>query len=238
MNKSQVLIKKYSPIVLTTLSVIGVVSTAALGIYATPKALDLISKAEEEKGSKLNKKEIIHVSYKPYIPMVISGITTITSIISNHYMNAKTQASLVSAYMALNNMHNEYVEKTKQLYGEESDTKVKQEIALNSYYDSPLDDEQQLFFDYQSMRYFESTIDEVIGAVNKLNAEFAAGGYVTVNMFYELIGIKPVSYGNDMGWYAPGDYYELEFEYEQVEIDDGLYVYLISMKTPPSLIEF
>lgn len=233
MNKTQIFFKRHTPLILTTLSTIGVITTTVLGIKATPKATKLIEFEEEQQKRKLTKLEKVKVAWKPYIPTMISGFSTIFCILGNHIFTAKTQASLVSAYMALDNMHKEYVQKVEELYGNEADDKIKQEILLDNSYQNPLDSDKQLFFDYQSMRYFESSVDEVLAAEDKLNETFAATGFVTINEFYRLLGISGLTYGNDVGWYAPNDYFELEFEHQKVELDTGLYVYLINMVTPP-----
>ena len=75
MNNAQFLLKKYSPTILTGVSIIGVITTTILGIKATPKALKLINEAKNEKGDKLTNKEIVKVAWKPYIPTAISCAT-------------------------------------------------------------------------------------------------------------------------------------------------------------------
>lgn len=239
MNKTQILLKRYSPLVLTSVSIIGVVATTALGIKATPKAVNLIKKAEKEKGSKLDVKETVKVAWKPYIPTAISCVGTISCILGMYFLNGRSQASLASAYMTLENMHKQYVEKTKELYGEDADDRIKEAIVRDVPYEySPLGNNTQLFFDYQSARYFESTFDKVLAAENALNSEFAASGCVTVNDYYRRLGLKVTMEGEDTGWYAPGDYYEIEFEHQRVIIDDGLECFIIVMTTDPGIIHF
>ena len=86
MTNAQFLLKKYSPVILTGISMVGVVSTMVLGIQATPKALKLINEAEKLKGSKLTKKEVIKTAWKPYVPTAISCITTLSTILSLHIL--------------------------------------------------------------------------------------------------------------------------------------------------------
>lgn len=242
MTNAQFLLKKYSPIILTGTSMVGVVATTILGIKATPKALKLINEAEELKGNKLSKKEIIKVAWKPYIPTAISCITTLGTILSLHILNSKTQNALTAAYATLNNLHQEYVAKTKELYGEDADQRVKNAI-LN---DHPatfknFNEGGQLFFDYQSLRYFESSIEDVLKAENDLNEEFAASGAVTMNDFYRLLGLEPLSYANEIGWYDDGTYFEIKFENQLCTMDvggereDKVDVFIINAATEPNV---
>ena len=131
--------KKHSSLLISIVSSIGVVTTTGLAIKATPKALKLIDE-EKQKRSKvvtktvyadnkkyetsqieyedLNTLDIIKVAWKPYIPTGISMLSTLICIFGNTYLNYKTQTSLISAYAILDKSYREYIDKTKELYGE------------------------------------------------------------------------------------------------------------------------
>ena len=243
MTKAQFMLKKYSPLALTGLSMAGVIVTTALGIKATPKAVKLVEKAKKEKGEELTVSEVIRATWKEYIPTAISCTTTLVSILSLHILNTKTQASLMSAYATLDNIHKQYVAKTKELYGEDADQKVRNAI-LN---DQPmmikeLTDGKQLFWDYQSLRFFESTIDEVLRAESQLNAEFAASGAVTLNDFYDLLGLERQQAAEEIGWYDNGTYFEIKFENQLMLMDigddreDKVEVFMINALTEPNVV--
>lgn len=243
MNKLQYLLKKYSPLVLTTIGSVGVVVTSVLTAKATIKAKKLIEDVEEDVNYKLCFKDdwqdIIKIAWKPYIPAIISGISTISCIYGAHFLNRKTQASLVSAYAFLNNSYKEYVEKSKEVYGEDAENKIKEAIAKSKYQgiNHEIDGETRLFFDYQSMQYFESTFDKIKKAENFVNQEFAASGYVHLSVFYDYLGLE--GYGNldSLGWCSFDDYYEIEFEHQRVVMDDGLECWIITC-TPPADLYF
>lgn len=167
MNKAEVLLKKYSPLILTSLGSIGVIATSVLTAKATIKAKKLIEDVEEDISYKLDLKDdftqIIKIAWKPYIPAIISGGATISCIFGAHFLNKRAQASLVSAYALLSNSYKEYVDKSKELYGEDAEKQIKSEVAKSKYDTTfiKVDTDTHLFFDYQSMRYFESTFDDV-----------------------------------------------------------------------------
>ena len=234
MNKMQILLKKHSSTILTVISSIGVITTTILAVKATPKAMKLIEEAKEEKGSYLSKTEIVKTAWKPYIPATISGISTILCIFGNSYLNKRTQASLASAYALLNNSYQEYMDKTKEIYGDEADLAVRKSIVDDHVKRDGLElyGEKKLFFDYQTMRYFESTFDNVLHAEDLLNQELAATGYVSVNDFYRFLGLSELEYSNHMGWTDNGDYHELKFEHQRVQFDDGLECWIIVMDEP------
>lgn len=242
MNKALVLLKKYSPLVLTTLGAVGVVSTSILASKATLEAKKLIDQVEDDMNCKLSLKDdfkdIIQITWKPYIPAVISGLTSISCIFGAHILNKKTQASIISAYAFLNNQYKEYVEKSRELFGENADNQIKSEIAKSKYDKTfiKVDTDEHLFFDYQSMRYFETTFDDLKRAEDFVNQELAASGYVHLNTFYEALGIdKLENFGDSMGWCDNGDYQEIRFEHERVVMDDGMECFLVTCDPPTEL---
>lgn len=252
MNKLEIFMKKHSSILLSVASGIGLVTTTVLAIKATPKALELIEE-EKKKRSKIITKtiyadnqsysktetvyedlstlDIIRVAWKPYIPTGISMFSTLICIFGNTYLNYKTQASLISAYAVLDRSYKEYVANTKELYGEDADREIRQKIANAHYDDSNYihREDKKLFFEFQTMRYFESTMEDLIKAENMLNQELAASGRVSMNDFFRFLHLDPLPYANHVGWCDHGDYHEIEFQHEKMELDDGLECILINM---------
>lgn len=234
MNKLQLSLKKHSPLMLSIISSIGVIATAGLAIQATPKALKIIEAKKEEKGEELTKVEVLQCTWKTYVPMALSGFSTILCIFGTHYLNSKRQANLLLAYASLQKTYQEYVKKVDELY---PDNHIQEEIAKSKFEavrdDFSLDNDKILFYDYQSGRYFESSINNVMSAEETLNSEFAAAGWVTVNEFYKFLGIQPLAEMDDYGWISDGNYFELTFTHKLVQMDDGLECYILTMDIPP-----
>lgn len=240
MTKTELFFKKHSSTILTVIGSAGVVATTVLAVRATPKALSLLEEAKDEKGSELTKVEVVKVAWKPYIPATITGLSTIACIFGANYLNTRTQASLMSAYALLDNSYREYRKKTRELYKDEA-TKMEHEIIKTKFdKDLVLDGEKELFFDHQSMRYFESTFGEVEHAAQLLNHKLSMDGYACLNDFYDFLNMSHVAYGYQLGWstFSSDKCYGdalLKFEYEEVEFDDGLICNIITIDYPPSL---
>ena len=240
MKKSQVFLRKHSSTILTVVSAAGVVTTTVLAVKATPKALELLEEAKDEKGCELTVVETVKAAWKPYIPATITGLSTIACIFGANYLNTRAQASLMSAYAVLDSSYREYVEKSKELV-EDKDINIKHEIVKSKFdEDMPLDEEKELFFDYQSMRYFQSTFSEVKEAEYKFNQNFAMSGFACLNEFYDILGLPRVEYGYQLGWSTVlnDDVYGhdgLSFEYEKAELGDGMECWIMTMPCPPTL---
>ena len=80
MKNAKILLKKYSPLILTSLGSVGVVVTSVLTAKGTIQAKKLVEKVEESENCKLTLKDdwqdIVKIAWKPYIPAVISGVST------------------------------------------------------------------------------------------------------------------------------------------------------------------
>ena len=84
-------------------------------------------------------------------------------------------------------------------------------------------EEERLFYDAISERYFQATISQVLQAEYHLNRNFAlGGGFITLNQFYEFLGIEPVPGGDEVGWMVSDGLYWVDFDHQKTVVDDGL----------------
>ena len=219
-------IKKNTPTILSCLGVVGVVATTVMAVKATPKALSLIENAEEEKGEKLSKWEKVNVAGPVYIPSVIAGIATSACILGSNVISKRQQATLISAYSLLDNSYKEYRKKTDELYGEEAGKQIRGEIAKDKCTgdNESLDNDKELYYDFYSGRYFESTPEAVLWAEYETNRSMIVNYAVGLNEFYDFLGLDPLPEYESIGW-SCGQIEEMywhpwiEFDHEETIID-------------------
>lgn len=240
-GKTKLFFKRNSSTILTCVGSIGVVTTVVLAVKATPKAIRLLESAEEEKGEELTTLETVKIAGPAYIPAAITGVSTIACIFGANILSKCQQASLMSAYALIENSYKEYKNKLKVLYGDDADKEVTQEIVKDRYedYDVSVSDGKQLFFDYFSMRYFESTMEEVLIGENNFNKNLTLNGYASLNELYDSLGIPRVDYGYELGWSheAGGAFYGyswVDFEHEKITLEGDLECCIISMSHEPT----
>lgn len=237
-------LKKNAPTILSGLGAIGVIGTSITAIKATPKALDILSYQEELKMEKDNEHlttfEKMLLVTPIYIPTILMSIATISCILGANALNKQKQAMLVSAYSYLNSSYNEYKEKVKEIFGEEGEKKVREEIAKDKYIEHTIldSDETKLFFDEYSGRYFEMSLYDLQNAVYNLNRKYALQGDISINAFYELIGLPPTEYGEVLGWCSCKDwefygYSWIDIRWEPMEMPDNLECYAIRFDISP-----
>lgn len=226
--------KKNGPTILTCIGSVGVVITSVMAIKATPKAIVLLEDARDEKGNDLTKFEKVMVAGPAYIPTIIVGTSTIACVFGANILNQRQQAALMSVYALLDSTYKEYQSKVVDLYGEEADSRVKKEIAKDKCLgDDKLVDNDALFYDEFSGRYFESTNAKVLKAEYETNKKISDHGGACLNDFYRALGLGPTRYGDRLGW-SVNDL-SLDFRHEKFILDDGLEGCIITFVQEPIL---
>ena len=248
--KSGRFLKRNSTTILTLFAAGGVVVTAVTAVKATPEAMRRIEEAEDEKGEDLTRFEVVKVAAPVYVPSMLFGVSTIACVFGAHVLNHKQQASLISAYAFADTAHKDYRRKLVELYGEEADENIRTALAMEKRTEglaayapglSPLvdmDADKQLFYDQFLGRYFEATMTEVLNAEFHFNRNFALGGYISMEDWYNFLGIEPPEWSNCLGWNADSFYEDglmpwIEFDHDKVTMDDGLECIIISFPWEP-----
>lgn len=235
-------LKRATPTILTCLSAVGMVVTIVMAVKATPKAMELLKEATEEKGEELTKAEVLKAAAPAYVPTALLGVSTLSCMFGANVLNRKQQASYISAYTLLDNSFRKYKEKIKEMYGECADSEVKERIIEEEHdgLDISLSDEKLVFYEENYGEFFELSKEEVLIAENELNRTFILRGYVTLNDFYGYLGLQEKDYGEVLGWSTTvGEeiygYRWIDFEHKKHTLDDGLEYYIISMPFPPTM---
>lgn len=223
----QEFIKRNASTILTCVGAVGVVATAVVTAKETPKALSLLEEAKNEKGEELTKWEKVKIAGPAYIPAVITGAATIACVFGSNVISRHQQATLMSAYALLDNSYKEYKKKVDEVYGEDAGKHIREEIARDKYAgdDSLFDDNEELFFDFYSGRYFESTREAVMWAQYETNRAMFVNGAVGLNEYYDLLGLEKKAEYEEIGW-SCGQIEEMywhpwiEFDYEETLIEE------------------
>ncbi|MCM1225678.1 MAG: DUF6353 family protein, partial [Lachnospiraceae bacterium] len=214
-------LKEYSPIILTILGSVGTVATSVLTARATVKAVRLLDERKNDKPE--SKIEQLKPFVMLYLPAFTVGVSSIACIFGANMLNQRQQASLTSAYALVSNSYQEYKRKLKELYGEETHQKICESLVVEKCaevtitaesliesccLDFPdINEEKLLFYDFYGKRYFQSTISRVLQAEYHLNRNFMLRGHVSLNEFYEFLGLGGTESGKVVGWNCYEDIY-------------------------------
>jgi len=210
---------KNSPTILTGVSVAGLLTTVAMAVTATPKAIEILDREMwdrevigiEKYGSPiqpLTKKEIISLTWKCYIPTVLMGAATIGCIIGANSIHLRRNAALVSLYSIAESTLKEYQAKVIETLGEKKEKLIKEEILQDRVTNNPPKENQiiitgngdTLCYDSLSGRYFKSDIEKIRRIQNDFNRSLISEMYKTLNEFYDELGLEETELGRNMGW--------------------------------------
>lgn len=215
-----------SPTIFAGLAIGGCVTTAIFAVKATPKAVKLIEKAEEENEEVLTKMEKVKVAWKCYIPSAVTFGLTVACICSSNSINKRRYAALSAAYAISETAFKEFTAKTKEVVGDKKFTEIKDEVAKERTKKNPVQNNEviitskgeELFYDSISGRYFKCDMETIRRAINDINAAVIDERFMCLNDFYDRIGLPHNKMGYALGW-SLGTYLDAHFTAEIT--DDG-----------------
>lgn len=207
--KTSYFVRKHSPEILTGLGITGMLSSMVLAVKATPKALTLINEQKKNLNKEdLSSIEVIKTVWKTYLPSGILSVLSISCILGATSINLRRNAAIATAYTLSERTLINYRNKVIDAIGEKKEKKIQEELAQDKVNKNKIDDKQviitsngeTLCMDSLSGRYFKSDIETIRKAVNDLNRQLTFQQYISLNDFYDELGLKHIKNGSYMGW--------------------------------------
>lgn len=211
-HRVKFILNENSTTILTGVGVAGTVGTAYLTGRASFKAANLIAlerhqieTVEEETFTTPAKVKLV---WSLYLPPVGVGVFTITSIVMANKISSKQIAALTVASGISERAFQEYKAKVVEKLGDRQDRAVRDEIAQDRVTGQPVNSREiilagtgeVLCYDMTTGRYFQSTVEEIKRAENKVNHDVLHYNSVSLSEFYDEIGLPPTSYTDQVGW--------------------------------------
>lgn len=217
-SKTKSAISKHSPEILTSIGIASMITSTVLAVKATPKAVAIIQN-EKKKKEKLTVLDIVKCSWKEYIPTISCGIGGIVCIVSGCKINNKRSAALATAYAISEKTLRTYRDKVIETIGEKKEKNIRQSIQQDEIDKNPPIESKiiltqkgtTLIKDEYSGRYFRSDLDAIRKASNELNRQMLHNNYISLNQWYNSIGLEIVKDGYHLGWNIDNGLIELDF---------------------------
>ena len=222
-------VSRHSPEILTGLGIAGMLTSTVLAVRATPKAVLLLEdKKSELETDKLSGVEVVKTAWKCYIPATILATTSTACLIGASAVNSKRNAALATAYQLSQTALTEYKEKVVETIGDKKEQSIRDKVAKERVEKNPVKNSgviltnkgDTLCLDVISKRYFKCDIDKIKRAENELNKRMLSEMYISLNEFYDAIGLEQTGIGDDLGWNINRDgLIEIEFSSQLTEYD-------------------
>ena len=154
-------------------------------------------------------------------------------------MHTKRNAAIAAAYELSQKALVDYKDAVIETIGEKKEQIVKEKIAENRLKEDPVSKKEviltgkgsTLCYESLSGRYFESDMESIKHAVNVLNAQMLDDMYVSLNDFYDLIGLSYTDMGEKLGWSIDDGLVETSFSAKTT--DDGQLCLVLDYSTQP-----
>lgn len=215
-------LSRHSPEILMGIGIAGMFTTTILAVRATPKALRLIEEKKAElEVDELTAVETIKAAWKPYIPAAITCVSSTACLIGSNTVHARRGAALATAYKISETALAEYRDKVIETVGEKKEKAIRDSVNEEHIKKDPVSQKSvivtgkgtTLCYDYHSGRYFDSDIELIRKAVNVLNRNMTCDifGYVSLNDFYDELGLEHTRIGDELGWKLEDGLIDIDF---------------------------
>lgn len=226
LGKAEIFTKKNSPVILTGLAIVGVISTAYAAYKAGPRADKILEAYRKDMrdchpNDKEAKRAVVGETVKKMVPVVappiIMGGTTIACIVGSHSVSSRRIAALSAAYSLSETTVKNLNSKMEEMLGEKKaraikDSIMKDKLKADSEKDKKILSDGQLVIpsdgtvlckDLYSGRLFYSNAEKINQAIAKCSYEIISDMYISLNDFYEAIDspqLPRIPMGEDLGW--------------------------------------
>ena len=247
-HKLKYLVNENSTTLLTGAGVAGTIGTAVLTGRASFKAAKLIEDEtktintaveDDQDPVYLSRTEKAKIVWVHFIPPVVVGAATITSIVLAHRISSKKLAAIAVASTISERALQEYKDKVTEKLGVRKETEIREGIAQDAVTKNPPSGQviiagsgDVLCFEPLTGRYFNSTIEQIKAAENKVNYEIIHFDYCSLSHFFDEIGLRPTDYSDMVGWNVAN---RLDIDFTTTMAEDNRPCLVIGFKKMPSL---
>lgn len=214
-------IEKHNTSILLGVGLATMVVSTVSAVKATVKVTRIIDEMSEEK--ELDKKEIVKESWKYYIPSAIGYTTSALCFIGIATNSNKKIAALTTAYNLSEKAMIEYGNKVIEVIGEEKEKEIRESVQKKVGIKNPKEEGNVIIMpgdghilcrDSLSGRYFRSTTNDIATVENLLNRELNCENYISLNTYYDYLGLETLETGNQLGWNISEGLIDIKFDAE------------------------
>jgi hypothetical protein len=219
---------RHSPVIMTGIGVAGVITTAYLAAVASFKAARAIDAVEFIDGTSDDTtqrlKDRTALVWKFYIPPVTTGVATIGAIAYASRLGSKRTAAAISAYAITEKAFGQYREKVVEQIGAHKEQVIRDDVARDIVATKPSTQMiisgpgEVMCCEMHTRRYFMCDMEQLRRAQNDINSQINNELYVTLDEFYDKIGLSSTAHSSELGWDSDR---LMELEFSTVLSEDG-----------------
>ena len=186
----------------------GAITSEGFMMWLMHKRAPVARKKLDELGPDAKTIDKIKTVGPVYLPAFMMMLTSVGCIVGGTALGDHRQAVMASLYSASEAALMNYQKKVVDKIGTEKAQEIQNAVAQELIDKDPVDPANitatgkgdQLFYEPLSARYFTSSWDEVQKAMIRLNRRIIGDMWVTVNEWYEELGLEEAGLGETVGW--------------------------------------
>lgn len=208
----QSLVTANSPVLLVGTAIVGIVATGVLAAKGGYKARGMVD-AEESKRRIQNEPALTQIdkaklTWLCYAVPAVTGASTIASVVGVHTIHTKRHAALAGVLAVTTTKLDDYKEEAEKLLGVKKSQEVTNAIAQKNVDRGGFENSEviitgygnELCKDSWSGQWFTGSLNKIDSAVLAVNKKLQEEGTVTLNEFYDELGLPPNDMGQEFGW--------------------------------------
>ena len=214
-------IEKHNTSILLGLGLATMAISTVSAIKATVKVTRIIDEMSEER--EMDTKEIVKESWKHYVPAAIGYTTSALCFVGVATNSNKKIAALTTAYNLSEKAMIEYGNKVVEVIGEEKEREIRksvqEKVGIKNHKEEGNviimpGDGHILCRDSLSGRFFRSTTNDIARIENLLNRELNCENYISLNTYYDYLGLESLETGERLGWNISEGLIDIKFDAE------------------------
>lgn len=223
--------------IMTGMSIAGMTATVGLAIHDTLRASDQLEELKDDDPG-ISQRDLVVRVIPTYIPTGLAAIATVGCILGTHQVSERRTAAVASAYALAQNAALQYRDSVKEVVGEKKAKEVEDhnsqkvvEKAKPTSTEVLIGVGDELCRDELTGRYFHSDLQTLRSACNDVTYAMMSEMWISVNEFYDRIGLPPTEFGELMGWKAEDG--PLDIKYGSAITEDGKSCLVIGFNQTP-----
>jgi len=216
-GRSMAFIGHHSPLILICAAAGGVISSFIMAIRATTRADEILRKEREEAAKnsgfepdevEIEPREAFRAVWKLYVAPAVSLALSIGCMFLSLKITSSRYAALAGLYSSGQAAMQRYQEEVIRTFGQKEHDGVVNRVRKRRMDEVPIPEymvpgeDSYLCFDNYSGRYWLGNLNTIRDAADVINRMVEHCMYISLNEFYEKIGLPANGNGNDVGWTA------------------------------------
>lgn len=206
-----------SPVLLLGTTIAGIVTTGVLAAKAGWNARGIVDEHKDSQDP-LSPQEIAQLTWHCYTLPALSAAGSIAAAVGTHTIHTKRANAMAALYAVTSSKLDDMTDRAEKLLGPKKAQQLRDEVSQAQVDREPLksdseviiiEDGAELCFDEFSGRYFTGSMQRIESAMNDFNRALIDEGDLSLNEFYDFLGLSRVPMGDDFGW--SGEKVEVKF---------------------------